>query len=234
MSPHDFLGDPDPANTPPLTRRQQRRAAKYAKREARREAKADARDRYKAKIRDARDAPRNPLALLIVGVVFFGGIIVLGTVAGTNASTSRHSEPAKHETSSTAPAPVTQPTSGTTAPSSATAAADPKTTASTWLIAYFPGRDWQQYVAPGAVDAVQGTRAGFFNGTYLSGSSVNVQEYTWRDVATTKDGWSGTVDVLLDPGRVPPLVASLQVTMATTPTPQVASVKVLYYGEGQD
>ena len=172
--------------------------------------------------------------MLIVGVVFFGGIIVLGSVAGTSAGTSRHTEPAKHATSTAAPSADTQPTSATPAPSSATPAADPKTTASTWLIAYFPGQDWQQYVAPGAVDAVQATRAGFFNGTYLSGSSVNVQEYTWRDTSATKDGWTGTVDVLLDPGRVPPLVASLQVTMTTATTPQVSNVKVLYYGEGQD
>jgi hypothetical protein len=231
VSPHDFLGDPEPANTPPPTRRQQRRAAKNAQHAARREAKADARDRYKAKLRDARDAPRSPLALLIVGVLFFGGIIVVGTIAGT----SGHTEPAKQTTSTAAPAPVTQPTSndfGSTP--SATPDADSKTTASTWLIAYFPGQDWQQYVAPSATDAVQGIRAGFFDGTYLSGDSVNVQEYTWRDVTATGTSWTGTVDVLLDPGRTPPLVASLQVTMTTTPTPKVSGVKVLYYGEGQD
>ncbi|GAB3611557.1 hypothetical protein GCM10027414_36830 [Humibacter ginsengiterrae] len=230
MSPHDFLDGPEPADPRPPTRRQQRRAAKNAKRAARRETKADARERYRAKLRDARDAPRSPLALLIVGVVFFGGIIVAGTIAGM----SGHTEPAKHATSSAAAGPVTQPTAATPATSAATPAADPKTTATMWLIAYFPGQDWQQYVAPGAVDALDGTRAGFFNGTYLGGSSVNIQEYTWRDVAATKAGWTGTVDVLLDPGRVPPLVASLQVTMTPAPAPQVSSVKVLYYGEGQD
>jgi hypothetical protein len=53
-------------------------------------------------------------------------------------------------------------------------------------------------------------------------------------VSTTADGWAGTVDVILEPGRPVPLYASLKVTMGAGSAPQVSSVSTTFYGENPD
>jgi hypothetical protein len=236
MSPHDFLDgeqpDAQPAATEPAVA-PNRRARRRLARAEQKEAKAEARSAYRSKIRDARQAPRSPLVLLIVGVLFFGAIVVAGTIASQNSALA----PATPSPTSSgeAPARASSATPTPTLTSSATSAGrSEQTIASNWLIAYFAGHPWQQYVAPDAVPALTATRAPFFNGTYLQGDSVNIQEYTWRDVSTTADGWAGTVDVILEPGRPVPLYASLKVTMSTGGAPQVTSVSTTFYGESPD
>jgi len=233
MSPHDFLDgeqrDDEPDKEP------NRRTARRLARAARKAAKAEARSDYQSKIRDAHQAPRSPLALLLVGVLFFGAIVVAGTLASQNSS----STPAKHSPSSSA-APSGRASSSATptpTPTSTGAGASAgavQTIASDWLIAYFAGQNWQQYVAPDALPALTATRGPFFNGTYLQGDSVNMQEYTWRDVSTTANGWAGSVDVMLDPGRAVPLYAQLKVTMSAGSSPQITSATTVYYGESPD
>jgi hypothetical protein len=235
MSPYDFLDgeqpDAEPAAPGPAPNRRTRRRLARAEQK---EAKAEARSAYRSKLRDARQAPRSPLALLLVGVLFFGAVVVAGTLASQNSgaapatpSPTSSGEPPARATSSATPAPT--PTSAATS-----AGGSEQTIASNWLIAYFAGQNWQQYVAPDAVPALNATRAPFFNGKYLQGDSVNIQEYTWRDVSTTADGWAGTVDVILEPGRPVPLYASLKVTMGAGSAPQVSSVSTTFYGENPD
>lgn len=236
MSPHDFLDGEDPRDDAAGTsRRQARRAGKRQRKAARAASKAEARSDYRSKLRDARQAPRSPLALLIVGVLFFGAIIVAGTVAGGHSATTTATHSPSSSTVPSARASSSNPTP--TAPSTATATAaagGAQTIASKWLIAYFAGENWQQYAAPDATAGLTATRGPFFNGTYLQGDSVRIQEYTWRDVKASAGAWTGTVDVMLDPGRTVPLVASLKVSMSAGASPQVTSASTLYYGEGQD
>ena len=231
MSPHDFLDGEQPAVEP--EKKPNRRTARRVARAARKESKAEARSAYQSKIREARQAPRSPLALLLVGVLFFGAIVVAGTIASQNSE----SAPATHTTSSTRAPSARGRSSATPLPTSTSTPApesSTQTTASTWLIAYFADQNWQQYTASDVIAALTATRAPFFDGTYLQGTAVNIQEYTWRDVSTTAAGWSGVVDVILDPGRSVPLYASLKVTMSTGSTPQVTSVSTTYYGESPD
>lgn len=236
MSPHDFLDgeQPDGETDPEPKRRAARRLQNRQGRAARQADKAEARSAYQSKLRDARQAPRSPLALLIVGLLFFGAVVVAGTIASQN----NESATAKHSASSSSASPARASSSATPIPTptaaSTTGVGTEQTIASNWLIAYFAGQNWQQYVAPDAVPALTATRGPFFTGTYLQGASVNIQEYTWRDVSATADGWTGAVDVILQPGRPVPLYASLKVTMSAGRTPQITSASTTYYGESPD
>jgi hypothetical protein len=236
MSPHDFLDGEQPDAEAALEPkgRAARRLQKRQARAARQADKAEARSAYRSKIRDARKAPRSPLALLIVGLMFFGVIIIAGTIASQNSQSapakltpSSSSEPSARASSSATPTALSTP-------ASTTGGGSEQTIASNWLIAYFAGQNWQQYVAPDAVPALTATRAPFFNGTYLQGDSVNIQEYTWRDVSTPAGGWTGAVDVILQPGRPVPLYASLKVIMSVGSASQITSVSTTYYGESPD
>lgn len=236
MSPHDFLDGEQPDLEPAQSPKAQsaRRLKKRQGRTARQEVKAEARSAYRSKIRDARQAPRSPLVLLIVGVLFFGAIVVAGTIASQNnepvaAKRSPSSSGAPSPRASSSATPTATPTAAPTSDSGSE-----QTIASSWLIAYFADQSWQQYVAADALPALTATRAPFFTGTYLPGDSVNIQEYTWRDVSTSADGWAGVVDVILEPGRPVPLYASLKVTMSTGSAPQVTSASTTYYGESPD
>lgn len=234
MAPHDFLDEDVPE--PELSKREQRKQGRRAARVARRQALIDAKQDQRDRTRSAFFAPRNPVVLIVGAIVVFGGIATVGLIAQANGDDGRDAGPVKvlHQDGD-AGMTDTDDDSSSVAPSATPteqAVTDPQTLGSDWVVAYFTNKGWQDSTAPAARSDLASERRTFFDGKYLSGDSVNVREWTWRDVSTVSPQWEGTVDVLLDPGRDTNLVASFRMTIDTTgERPVVSKVETLFYGE---
>lgn len=211
------LPDPDdPAN---MSRRQLR----HAQRAGARQAREDRKQEYRAKVRETRRSPRAPLALGIVGVLFFGGIFVVGSIT--------KKDPAEVPL-------LTYPASGSTdAPVTPTATATPaaafEDAATEWARAYFEDDDWEALTADAAVADLTAMRSTFFEpaeGAFLPGTSTDVADYGFRDVAQTEAGWTGKVDVLFGGERDIPVAASVTLTM-TPDASEVVSAETTFYGQ---
>ena len=211
------LPDPDdPAN---MSGRQLRRAQRAGARQAREDRKQE----HKAKVRQTRRAPRAPLALLIVGALFFGGIFVVGSIT--------KKDPAEVPL-------LTYPAAGATdVPATPTATATPavafQEAATEWARAYFGDDGWEALTADAAVADLTAMRSTFFepaDGAFLPGTSADVADFGFRDVAQTDTGWTGKVDVLFGGERDIPVAASVTLTM-TADASQVVSAETTFYGQ---
>ncbi|PPF64736.1 hypothetical protein C5E16_14345 [Clavibacter michiganensis] len=209
---------PDPDETANMSRRGRRRAKKAT---ARRERAQRIQDR-EAKVRAIRSGPRSSVALLIVGVVFFGGIYLVGSATQNTDATPVPLLTYRAPTAASTPA---------ASPTPDTAAFE--ASAATWVRAYFAGADWRSMTADGAESDLAKMRATYFPptpGALLAGNTSDVADIQFRDVASSGTGWSGNVDVLFGGERDIPVSASITITM-TRDTGEVTSATTTFYGQ---
>jgi len=211
---------PDPDDTSAMSPRQRRRVERTKERLSREAKKQTQRE----KVRQARKAPRSGLALLIVGVLFFGGIFLIGSL------TARDGETSVPLLTYPADGVTDVPASGEPSPTAATF----QDAATEWARAYFGDDGWQEMTADEAEADLTAMRMTYFEpapGSFLTGETSEVADFGFRDVAQSADGtWSGNVDVLFGGNRDIPVASSLLITM-TPDAGLVLTVTTTFYGQ---
>lgn len=189
MTPRDLLDEFDEIDLAPLSKRQRRRVAKARVKEATRVRRDDRKRAYHRKVAETRNAPRNAVALAILGVLFFGGLWVIGTVS--NNDKPHEAKPIPMLTYGPATtSPDVQPSPGITPSDTSPERFAEK--ALTVLLAD-PGDAWRNYYAPGAIDAAVQLRSAAL--AAAGATSLTVTSVAWTDTAPDGHDWSGTAHI---------------------------------------
>lgn len=88
MTPHDLLDEFDDADLAPLTNRQRRRVQKAQVKAATRARRIEKKRAYHRRVVETRNNPVRGGVLAVLGVIFFGGLWIVGTVSQNNAESS--------------------------------------------------------------------------------------------------------------------------------------------------
>lgn len=188
MSPHDLLDEFDDVDLAPLSKRQRRRVQKAQAKAATRARRIEKKRAYHRKIVETRSNPVRGGVLAVLGVIFFGGLWIIGTVSQNNsADEARDREPVPML--SYAPPSSTDP-----APSSDDPNNPPERFAENAMRNIFlDTTTWPNYVDPVAVDQVDEVRRAVLANAETN--ALTIRKVEWVDTRPDGHVWIGTAHV---------------------------------------
>ena len=210
MTPRDLLDEYEPVELAKLSKRELRRLGKLTKKRDR----SDRKRGYHRRVQERRSQPAT-VAVLVVIVILFAGIWLAGFF-------NQRDVPAEGEAGERAPVLTYAPP--TPRPVATDSAGSPQVEASNWIMYFYTGRDWADFVAPASVAKLDELRAAAVSTAGVE--AFVVDGFEWSDIEADATTWTGTIDVRFF--GEPAWRTQLRVTVSTeTGSPQIVDVQQL-------
>lgn len=192
MTPNDLLDEFDDTDLAPLTNRQRRRVQKAQAKAVTRAQRAEKKRAYHRKVAETRNSPVRGGVLAVLGIIFFGGLWIIGTVSQNNEE-ARESEPV--------PMLSYAPPSGDGAQSNAAAQsaandadnAPERFAENAMRNIFLDATTWPNYVDPIAERQVDEVRRSVL--AIAEGNALTIREVEWVETQPNGHEWVGTAHV---------------------------------------